>query len=146
MSRNPARQKLAPTSAPPTSSTDAATRAAAVKELTDGIGVDAAIEGVGTGESMRAVLSTRPGRPSATSASPTTPSPLHGAVLPPRRPRGGPAPVRRYLPEHLDSSTAASSPARSSTSPDPSTASPRPTGPWTTAEPIKTLVVRIGSI
>ena len=49
---------------------------------------------------------------------------------------GGPAPVRRFLPELIDLIwTRRSTPARSSTSPCRSTRPPRATGPWTSAAP-----------
>ncbi len=77
---------------------------AAVRELTDGIGVDATLECVGTGASMTTAIDvTRPGGGVGFVGVP------HGVELPVRTlfernigVRGGIAPVRRYLPELLD--------------------------------------------
>ena len=93
-------------SAPPTSSTSAATTAIArIKDLTDGLGAHSVIEAVGTQESMlQAIGSTRPGgHVGYVGVTPTS--------RPPRRPavfmshvhlHGGPAPVRRFLPDLMD--------------------------------------------
>lgn len=78
--------------------------AAAVKEITDGIGVDAALECVGTNDAMTtAITVTRPGGGVGFVGVP------HGVELPVRTLfekniglRGGIAPVRRYLPELLE--------------------------------------------
>jgi threonine dehydrogenase-like Zn-dependent dehydrogenase len=75
--------------------------AAGIKELTNGIGADAVLECVGTQESMRqAIRSTRQGGSVGYVGVP------HGVELNGRelfythvRLHGGPAPVRRYLPE-----------------------------------------------
>ena len=77
---------------------------AAVTELTGGIGVDAALECVGTGEAMDTALAiTRPGSLVGYVGVP------HGIELPVQQMfyankgvLGGPAPVRAYLPELLD--------------------------------------------
>ena len=77
---------------------------ARIKELTDGLGAHSVIEAVGTQESMlQAIRSTRPGghvgyrrrRPRRRAAR-------RGAVLLPVHLHGGPAPVRRFLPELID--------------------------------------------
>jgi len=77
---------------------------ARIKELTDGIGADAVLECVGTGESMlQALHSARPGAMVGTVGVPhdvqvpITHMFRHSLGL-----RGGPAPVRRYLPDLLD--------------------------------------------
>jgi threonine dehydrogenase-like Zn-dependent dehydrogenase len=76
----------------------------AVMELTDGVGVDATLECVGTGQSMETALSiTRPGSMVGYVGLP------HGVELPVDRMffstkgvLGGPAPARTYIPELLD--------------------------------------------
>jgi threonine dehydrogenase-like Zn-dependent dehydrogenase len=76
---------------------------ARIKELTDAVGADAVLECVGTGESMlQALHSTRPGGMVGVVGVP------HGVELPLREIffnnvglRGGPAPVRHYLPDLL---------------------------------------------
>ena len=76
----------------------------AVLELTDGIGVDATLECVGTNQSMhQAIDSTRPGGfvgyvgvPHAVTLAGESLFHSHVAL------RGGPAPVRRFLPELID--------------------------------------------
>ncbi len=76
---------------------------AEVREITDGIGVDAALECVGTDEAMKTAIGvTRPGGGVGFVGVP------HGVELPIRTLferniglRGGIAPVRRYLPELL---------------------------------------------
>ena len=75
-----------------------------IKELTNGIGADAVLECVGTQESMmQAVRSTRPGGSVGCVGVP------HGVELNGQELffahvhlHGGPAPVRRYLPELID--------------------------------------------
>jgi len=74
---------------------------ARIKELTDGIGADSVLECVGTQESMmQAIKSTRPGGYIGYGGVP------HGVALDGEmlffshvHLHGGPAPVRRYLPE-----------------------------------------------
>jgi threonine dehydrogenase-like Zn-dependent dehydrogenase len=75
-----------------------------VKEMTDGVGVDAALECVGTGQAMTTAL--KIARPGSTVGYVGVP---HGVELPvgPMFYRnvgvqGGPAPARAYLPELLD--------------------------------------------
>lgn len=77
---------------------------ARIKKLTDGIGADAVLECVGTGESMlQALRSTRAGGVVGCVGVP------HGVEIPAREMffanvglRGGPAPVRQFLPDLLD--------------------------------------------
>lgn len=102
MSRHEARQRLATEFG----ATDIVTErgpdgVARIKELTDDIGADATLECVGTGESLaQALHSTRPGGFVGFVGVP------HGVSLPGDELfrsqvglRGGPAPVRHYLPE-----------------------------------------------
>jgi threonine dehydrogenase-like Zn-dependent dehydrogenase len=77
---------------------------AVVKELTGGLGAHSAIEAVGTQESMmQAIRSTRPGGHVGYAGV------AHGVELPGQELffshvhlHGGPAPVRRFLPELID--------------------------------------------
>lgn len=77
---------------------------ARIKDLTDGIGADAVLECVGTNDSMlQALRSTRPGGLVGYVGVP------HDVELPVREMffshvglRGGPAPVREFLPDLLD--------------------------------------------
>ncbi len=105
MSRHATRQKLAREFG----ATDIVTErgdagVARIKELTRGIGTDAVLECVGTQESMmQAILSTRPGGSVGYVGVP------HGVELNGEqlffthvRLHGGPAPVRRFLPELID--------------------------------------------
>jgi threonine dehydrogenase-like Zn-dependent dehydrogenase len=77
---------------------------ARIKDLTDGVGADATLECVGTSESMaQAIRSTRPGGIVGYVGIP------HEVTLPGERLffsyvglRGGPAPVRRFLPGLID--------------------------------------------
>jgi threonine dehydrogenase-like Zn-dependent dehydrogenase len=105
MSRNPARAALArdfgATDVLAERGDDAV---AAVLELTGGVGVDAALECVGTGEAMTTALAiARPGKMVGFVGVP------HGVELSAGRLfgrnvglRGGPAPVRAYMPALLD--------------------------------------------
>src|SRR5439155_14321178 len=105
MSRHESRQRLAREFG----ATDIVTQrgdegVAHVKELTDGVGADAVLECVGTGESMmQAIRSTRPGGSVGYVGVP------HGVELDGEQLfyshihlHGGPAPVRRFLPELID--------------------------------------------
>ncbi|MBV9298045.1 MAG: zinc-dependent alcohol dehydrogenase family protein [Verrucomicrobia bacterium] len=105
MSRHEARQKLAREFG----ATDIVTErgdegVARIKELTKGVGADSVLECVGTPESMRqAIQSTRPGGFVSYVGVP------HGVELEGTELffahvhlHGGPAPVRRYLPELID--------------------------------------------
>jgi threonine dehydrogenase-like Zn-dependent dehydrogenase len=74
-----------------------------VKEMTGGVGVDAALECVGTGEAMKTAL--RAARPGSTVGFVGVP---HGVELPVDKlffrnvgVQGGPAPARAYIPELL---------------------------------------------
>ena len=77
---------------------------ARIKEMTDGVGAHSVVEAVGTQESMmQAIRSTRPGGHVGFVGV------THGVELPGMELffaevhlLGGPAPVRRYLPELLD--------------------------------------------
>ena len=122
-----------------------------VKELTDGIGADAVLECVGTEDSVRQALrSARPGGMVGWVGVP------HVTDLPQEHMfwknvglRGGPAPVRAYLPDLLERVwDGRSSPARSSTSPCPWTRSPRRTPRWTSAadQGAATSVVQAGRL
>ena len=104
LSRNPARQALARSFGATdilAERGDAATEA--VMELTAGVGVDAALECVGTGQSMATAFAiARPGSVVGAVGAP------HGVVVPIETVifrdiglRGGVAPVRRYIPELL---------------------------------------------
>ncbi len=105
MSRHQSRQQLAREFG----ATDIVTErgdegAARIMELTQGIGADSTIEAVGTQESMmQAIRTTRPG------GSVGFVGVLHDVEIPGKayfythvRLHGGPAPVRRYLPELID--------------------------------------------
>lgn len=102
MSRNAARQKLALEFG----ATDVVTErgeegVARVKDLTGGVGADSVLECVGTAESMRqAIRTARPGGNVGFVGMP------HGVAIDPQELflshvalRGGPAPVRSYLPD-----------------------------------------------
>src|SRR2546427_103748 len=105
LSRNPARQVLARSFGATdivAERGDAGT--AAVLELTDGVGVDAAVECVGTAESFETAFAVA--RPGSTVGFVGVP---HGVAVPIDTMfarniglRGGSAPVRRYIPELLD--------------------------------------------
>jgi threonine dehydrogenase-like Zn-dependent dehydrogenase len=105
MSRHPSRQRLArefgATDIVSERGDDGVNR---IKELTKGVGADAALECVGTQDAMmQAIRSTRPGGAVGYVGVP------HGVALDGEalffshvRLHGGPAPVRRYLPELID--------------------------------------------
>jgi threonine dehydrogenase-like Zn-dependent dehydrogenase len=105
LSRHPARQELARVFGATdilAERGDAAT--AAVLEMTDGVGVDAALECVGTAQAMATALAVA--RPGSTVGFVGVP---HGVELPIDRMfpsnigvRGGVAPARTYIPELLD--------------------------------------------
>jgi threonine dehydrogenase-like Zn-dependent dehydrogenase len=105
LSRNPVRQALARSFGATdivAERGDVAT--AAILEITKGIGVDAALECVGTGESMATAFAiARPGSIVGAIGAP------HGVVVPIETVifrniglRGGVSPVRRYIPDLLD--------------------------------------------
>jgi threonine dehydrogenase-like Zn-dependent dehydrogenase len=105
LSRNPIRQALARSFG----ATDVVAErgdgaAAAVLELTDGVGVDAALECVGTGQSFTtAVAVTRPGGMVGYVGVPhDVQVPIDTMFLRNVGLRGGAAPVRTYIPELLD--------------------------------------------
>jgi len=105
LSRNPSRQELArefgATDILPERG-DGATEK--VMELTDGIGVDAALECVGTGQSMTTAFSiARPGSiVGAVGAPHDVDVPIDTVIFRNVGLRGGVAPARRYIPELLD--------------------------------------------
>lgn len=105
MSRNDARQKLAREFGATEIVTERGEAGVArVKELTKGIGADSALECVGTHESMmQAIQSTRPGGFVSYVGVPHGVN-LDGAQLffTHVHLHGGPAPVRRYLPQLID--------------------------------------------
>ncbi len=105
LSRNPARQKLAQAFGATDILTERGNEAnEAVLKLTDNVGVDAALECVGTNEAMQTALAiARPGSIVGYVGIP------HGVEIPVPRIffrniglHGGPAPARAYLPELLD--------------------------------------------
>jgi threonine dehydrogenase-like Zn-dependent dehydrogenase len=105
MSRHASRQKLAREFGATEIVTERGDDGVArIKDLTDGIGADAVLECVGTQESMmQAISSTRPGGSVGYVGVP------HGVELSGEQLfydhvhlHGGPAPVRRYLPELID--------------------------------------------
>ncbi len=105
MSRHDSRQKLAREFGATGIVTERGDEGVArIKELTDGIGADAVLECVGTHDSMmQAINSTRPGGSVGYVGVP------HGVELDGEglffthvRLHGGPAPVRRFLPELID--------------------------------------------
>jgi threonine dehydrogenase-like Zn-dependent dehydrogenase len=105
LSRNPIRQALARSFG----ATDVVAErgdgaAAAVLELTDGVGVDAALECVGTGQSFTAAVAvTRPGGMVGYVGVPhDVQVPIDTMFLRNVGLRGGAAPVRTYIPELLD--------------------------------------------
>ena len=105
LSRNPARQALARTFGATDIVAERGNEAVeAVRELTDGVGVDAALECVGTNQSMKTALTIA--RPGSTVGAVGVP---HGVEISINRMfyrnvglKGGPAPVRHYMPELLD--------------------------------------------
>jgi threonine dehydrogenase-like Zn-dependent dehydrogenase len=105
MSRHPSRQKLAREFGATDIVTDRGDKGVArIKELTDGIGADSVLECVGTQESMtQAIHASRPGGYVGYVGVP------HGVELNGEELffshvhlHGGPAPVRRYLPQLID--------------------------------------------
>jgi threonine dehydrogenase-like Zn-dependent dehydrogenase len=106
LSRNPARQKLATTFGATDILAERGDAAvSAVLEMTDGIGVDATLECVGTGQSIATAMAVaRPGSvvgivgvPHDVDASIATTIVFRNVGL-----RGGVAPARTYIPELLD--------------------------------------------
>ena len=109
-----------------------------IKELTGGLGAHSVIEAVGNQESMpQAIHSSRPGG-HVGYVGVAHEATLAGVGLFYSRVHlhGGPAPVRRFLPQQMDLiGGRASTPARSSTSPSRWWRPPRATGPWTNGAP-----------
>jgi threonine dehydrogenase-like Zn-dependent dehydrogenase len=105
LSRNPARQELARSFGATDIVAERGEAAIeAVNEMTDGVGVDAALECVGTGQAMETAIAIA--RPGSTVGYVGVP---HGVELPVQTMffknvglRGGGAPVRTYIPELLD--------------------------------------------
>ena len=111
---------------------------ARIKELTNGLGAHSVIEAVGTQESMmQAIRATRPGgHVGYVGMSHDVELPGGELFFSGVHLHGGPAPVRRFLPELIDLiSPAPSTPAASSTSTSPWSRPPRATRPWTSAAP-----------
>jgi threonine dehydrogenase-like Zn-dependent dehydrogenase len=105
MSRNPARQKLAQTFGATDLVTERGEEATQrVLEMTNGIGVDAALECVGTGQSMATAFSiARVGSiVGAIGAPHDVVVPINTVIFRNIGLRGGVSPVRRYIPELLD--------------------------------------------
>ena len=105
LSRNPARQALARAFG----ATDIVAERGeaadqAVLELTEGVGVDSALECVGTGQSMATAFAiARPGSTiGAVGAPHGVEVPIESVIFRNIGLRGGVAPVRRYLPELLE--------------------------------------------
>lgn len=105
LSRNPVRQQLARSFGATDVLADRGDAAVeAVRDMTEGIGVDASLECVGTGQSMATAFAiARPGSVVGAVGAP------HGVEVPIETVisrniglRGGVAPVRRYIPELLD--------------------------------------------
>ena len=76
---------------------------ARIKDLTDGLGAHSVVEAVGTQESMMRP-SDRPDRVAtwASSGCPTPSNPRRGLFYSHVHLHGGPAPVRRFLPDLID--------------------------------------------
>ncbi|TMD84930.1 MAG: zinc-binding dehydrogenase [Chloroflexi bacterium] len=105
LSRNPARQQLARSFGATDIVAERGEAAIeAIKEMTDGIGVDAAVECVGTGESMATAFAiARIGSiVGAVGAPHGVEVPIDTVIFRNIGLRGGVAPVRRYIPELLD--------------------------------------------
>ncbi len=105
LSRNPARQALAREFGATDIVAERGDAAAeAIMTLTDGIGVDAALECVGTNQSMATAFAiARPGSiVGAIGAPHDVQVPIETVIFRNVGLRGGVAPVRRYLPELLD--------------------------------------------
>ena len=137
LSRNPDRQKLALEFGATDiveERGDAASEA--VLELTDGIGADAALECVGTAQSIATApaLSPDPAPPSASWAYPTARCPSSSTFFRNIGWQGGPPPpVSTSRTSSPMCSPGRSTRARSSTSRPTLTTSPTPTEPWTSA-------------
>ena len=143
MSRHEPRQKLALDFG----ATDIVTErgddgVAKIKDLTGGYGAHSVIEAVGTQESMmQALRSTRPGATSATWACPRASGcPVKNCSSPASSSTAAPPPSGASYPSWSSSYvSAASTPAKSSTSNDLSTRPPRAAGRWTSGRPVVAL-------
>ena len=105
LSRNPARQQLARLFGATDILAERGDEAIeAIKEMTDGVGVDAALECVGTGQSMATAFGiARPGSiVGAVGAPHGVEVPIDTVIFRNIGLRGGVAPARRYIPELLD--------------------------------------------
>jgi threonine dehydrogenase-like Zn-dependent dehydrogenase len=105
LSRNPARQAVAREFGAADIVVDRGDAAVeAVRSLTGGLGVDAALECVGTGESMRTAfaIARSGGMVGAVGAPHDVEVPIDTVIFRNVGLRGGVAPARRYLPELLD--------------------------------------------
>jgi len=105
LSRNPARQQLARSFGATDILAERGDEAIeAIKEMTDGVGVDAALECVGTGQSMATAFGiARPGSiVGAVGAPHGVEVPIDTVIFRNIGLRGGVAPARRYIPELLD--------------------------------------------
>jgi threonine dehydrogenase-like Zn-dependent dehydrogenase len=105
LSRNPARQELARSFGATDILAERGDEATEkVMELTDGVGVDAALECVGTGQSMATAFAiSRPGSiVGAVGVPHDSVVPIDTVIFRNIGLRGGVAPVRRYIPEFLD--------------------------------------------
>jgi threonine dehydrogenase-like Zn-dependent dehydrogenase len=105
LSRNPARQALARAFGATDVVAERGDAAAeAVMEMTDGVGVDSALECVGTNESMATAFAiARPGSVVGAIGAPhDVQVPINTVIFRNVGLRGGVAPVRRYLPELMD--------------------------------------------
>jgi hypothetical protein len=139
LSRNPARQDLARAfGATDIVAQRGAAAEEAVLELTNGIGVDAALECVGTGQSMATAFAIA--RPGSTVGIVGVPHdvevPFNDTFFRNVGWRGGPAPARIYSPRSsTTSSTGPSTQDASSTTRPTSTMSPTPTRRWSNGVP-----------
>ena len=106
-----------------------------VLDLTGGIGVDAALECVGTQQSIDTAAGiARPGSTIGIVGVPHGTVPFNPTFFRNTAWRGGPAPARLYIPELLDDVLAGTiNPGSSSTTRPTSTAPPTPTRRWTSA-------------
>ena len=105
LSRNPARQAVAREFGATDIVAERGEEATeAVMEMTDGVGVDAALECVGTGQSMATAFAiARPGSiVGAVGAPHDVEVPIDTVIFRNVGLRGGVSPVRRYIPELLD--------------------------------------------
>ena len=141
MSRHEPRQKLAREFG----ATDIVTErgdegVAVIKEMTEGVGADAVLECVGTGQAMQqAIHSARPGAFVGFVGVPHDVA-ITGEQLFSRQVglHGGPAPSGTSCPPSSSwCSTEESTPARCLICASPSSRSPRPTGPWMSGAPSK---------